>query len=117
MSNEALIFEQDIDFWDEDETSGPEESQEPIAVSFRRLVSIVAAQLNYIAARLDVEQDWPIDQLDKQSLDFLQHLDLHSQQLKEMAELLSHVDAVPQVQDMVEIGTCLESIARLMRDG
>ncbi len=117
MSGEALLFENDDDFWGDDEADGIPGAPEPIAVSFRRLVGIVATQLRDIAARLDVDQDWPIDQLDQQSLDFLQTLDLHSQQLKEMAELLSHVDAVPQVQDMVEIGTCLESIARLMRDG
>ncbi|OXT02493.1 hypothetical protein B7H23_06240 [Notoacmeibacter marinus] len=111
------FFDEGDDLWSEDGETTASGAEEPIAVSFCKLVGVVAGQLRDIAARLDVDQDWPVDQLDSQSLDFLQNLDLHSQQLKEMAELLSHVDAMPKAQDMVEIGTCLESIARLMRDG
>lgn len=117
MAGELRLFDDSDDFWSDEGENAVQKSEEPIAVSFCKLVGVVAGQLRDIAERLDVEQDWPIDQLDSQSLNFLQNLDLHSQQLKEMAELLSHVDATPRAQDMVEIGTCLESIARLMREG
>ncbi|MCP1200891.1 hypothetical protein [Notoacmeibacter sp. MSK16QG-6] len=116
MAGEMRLFDDSNDLWGDEGEVANHSAQEPIAVSFRKLVGVVASQLRDIAARLDVDQAWPIDQLDKQSLDFLQNLDLHSQQLKEMAELLSHVDAMPKAQDVVEIGTCLESIARLMRE-
>ncbi|RLQ88800.1 hypothetical protein [Notoacmeibacter ruber] len=116
MTSDLPMFHEDDDLWGEVGDHSAPSADEPIAVSFRKLVGIVADQLRSIAERLDVEQDWPIAQLDSQSLAFLQNLDLHSQQLKQMAELLSHVDAVPNAQDMVEIGTCLETIARLMRE-
>lgn len=115
MTSDALLFDS-TDMWDEDDEPSAAAPHEPIAVSFQRLVGIVAHQLRDIASRLDVEQDWPIEQLDQQSLGFLQNLDLHSQQLKEMADLLSHVDVVPQAKDVVQIATCLESLNRLIRE-